>query len=256
MHNVDFNIKTILSSVVLIFGATLTIITAPKGEELNDVQSIYDFYFSASSIIYILLVIIFLIILYKTTQKLDYIEDNPQLYGHKLKLLHRSLYPIMSGVIGSFNLLFGKSISKLLLFTFENKHYLNLIYILMFVLGVVIATYFHIKWLNSGLKRFESLHVYPIKKASWIIFSILGGLIVYKEHEEFENKDDDTEIYRVILFTLGMVTIFFGILFLSLLKMEMVISEEDIDLERGKNIIPEQIGDHIKMNSEENIQVD
>lgn len=216
MHKIPFNKKTILSSIVLIIGASLTIITAPKGEEIESSKNILNFFLSISTIIYIILVIIGLFILYKITKKLDIIETNVEIYGIKLKLLHRLLYPVMSGIIGSFTILFGKAIAKFFLFMIDNKEYINFIYILLFTTGVIFVTYFNIKWLNNGMKRFNTEFVYPIKKATWIIFSMLGGLIVYREHEEFNGNN-----YRIILFTFGMIIIFFGILFISLIKIDI-----------------------------------
>lgn len=233
MHKKPFHIKTILSSIILIVGATLTIIAGPKGEDIESSSDILKFFISISTIIYIIIIILILIVLYNVTKKLDIMESNVEVYGIKFRLLHRLLYPVMSGIIGSFALLFGKSVSKLFLFMIEDKEYINFLYIFIFAVGVVLTTYFNIKWLNKGLKRFETAHVYPIKKATWIICSMIGGLVVYREHEEFEDGDN----YRIVLFIFGMIIIFFGIIVLSFIKIDVDVSVETSVETSNQNII-------------------
>jgi hypothetical protein len=130
----------------------------------------------------------------------------------------------LSGIAGGMNVLFAKSLSKLIFFYFEKheektdslKHFITF----LFLGAVITCSFLHIKWLNMGLSRFSTLYIYPLNKSMWIISSILGGIIVFQESKDFEDKP-----VKATFFAFGMLIMCVGIFKIST---EQISREVDI----------------------------
>merc|ERR1712113_199190 len=106
--------------------------------------------------------------------------------GDKYYKYHRFILGAISGTMGAQNILFAKSLSVLIIKSFENQHKLQLFtywqtYLLLF--GLLFTIYFQLRWTNDGLKRFSALYVAPTFQAFWITVSVLGGLMVFNEFD-------------------------------------------------------------------------
>ena len=84
------------------------------------------------------------------------------------------------------------------------------VHLIAFLFAVITCSFLHIKWLNMGLSRFSTLYIYPLNKSIWIISSILGGIIVFQESKDFEDKP-----VKAIFFVFGILIMCFGIFKIS-----------------------------------------
>ena len=89
----------------------------------------------------------------------------------------------------------------------------------------------HIRWLNRGLAKYSILYIYPLNKSIWIISSIFGGIIVFEEYKDFDDKP-----VKATFFVFGVIIMILGITRISsdkiiIHKNEEVIEQEDVGQE-------------------------
>lgn len=183
---------------IILIGTVLTVVYSPKKESIQDIDEIKKMFESINFIIYISLVTIILILI-RTYNYFTKGDDTK-------KGIRGLILPISSGIIAAQNVLFGKSFSKLILFSIENKTASVLkdyvIYLTFACLAFSIFT--NIKWFNNILKQFKSTLVVPINKSIWIITSIVGGLLV---------MDEEIEQLSLVGFLIGIILIVLGLIF-------------------------------------------
>ena len=183
---------------IILIGTILTVVYSPKKESIQDIAEIKQMFESINFIIYISLVAIILILI-RTYNYFTKGDDTK-------KGIRGLILPISSGIIAAQNVLFGKSFSKLILFSIENKTtsvFKDYVIYLTFVC-LAFSIFTNIKWFNNILKQFKSTLVVPINKSLWIITSIVGGLLVMGE------KVDKLSL---VGFLIGILLIVFGLVF-------------------------------------------
>lgn len=76
------------------------------------------------------------------------------------------------------------------------------------ITGLLTTLFFQMRYLNSGLARFDALFVIPVYQVVWMVAGILGGGIVFREFEAFNTIGK-------ILFPIGACITFSGIYLLT-----------------------------------------
>ena len=118
-----------------------------------------------------------------------------------LRRVHPLSYAAVSGTMGSFSVVYGKSIGMLFANTFGDKenefaHPYLYVSILCIVISVISQTHF----LALGLKYFDALFIVPVFQCFFITLSILGGAIYWKETSGFNGT-------QWFVFVLGVIVV-------------------------------------------------
>lgn len=211
MHDEKPSIKTIFATGIIICGAAITVAASPREDSVDSIQGVFDLYENSSFLIYAILTGGFITIGWCLTQYYVYLSRNRQRrYKKKFYKQHRFVIAAISGTMGAQNVLFAKSVSTLVVKSFQNGGRVLFGYWETYLLlaGLLSTIYFQLRWLNSGLKRFSALYVAPTFQAFWITVSVMGGLIVYKEF-------DDMYFWQKIVFPLGVILTIVGVFYLT-----------------------------------------
>jgi uncharacterized membrane protein len=202
LHNNKIDKKMYIFTGIILIGNVISIICAPKKEYVQTNEDIYNLFYNDNFICYIIFFPLLVILL------------NIYVKKYNTPRRQRLIYPMLSGIAGGMNVLFAKSLSKLIFFYLKKtdeqidnlKHFIAF----LFLFAVITCSFLHIKWLNMGLSRFSTLYIYPLNKSIWIISSILGGIIVFQESKDFEDKP-----VKAIFFVLGILIMCIGIFKIS-----------------------------------------
>jgi|TARA_B100001971_G_scaffold117082_1_gene107818 hypothetical protein len=212
LHNNIIDRKMCIFTGIILIGNVISIICAPKREYVQTNEDVYNLFQNVNFICYIIFFPLLVILL------------NIYVRKYNTPKIQRLIFPTLSGIAGGMNVLFAKSLSKLIFFYFEKheektdslKHFITF----LFLGAVITCSFLHIKWLNMGLSRFSTLYIYPLNKSMWIISSILGGIIVFQESKDFEDKP-----VKATFFAFGMLIMCVGIFKIST---EQISREVDI----------------------------
>ena len=119
----------------------------------------------------------------------------------------------MLGIVGGQNALFAKGTAKSIVLSFSKTTIDDRIclqywewYLLLITLICSIVLY--LRWFNMGLKQFSPLHFYAIVTAFWILTVIMGGLVVFREIDDFDDS------LSTVMFAIGStvcITSMFGL---------------------------------------------
>lgn len=82
----------------------------------------------------------------------------------------------------------------------------------LLLLFSVVTVLLYVRWFNSGLRQFSPQHFYAIVAAFWILSVIIGGLVVYREIDEF------TDSLSTIMFATGSTLCILSMICLSKVK--------------------------------------
>lgn len=212
LHNNVIGKNMYIFTGIILIGNIISIICAPKREYVQTNEDVYNLFQNVNFICYIIFFPLLVILL------------NIYVRKYNTPKIQRLIFPTLSGIAGGMNVLFAKSLSKLIFFYFEKheektdglKHFITF----LFLGAVITCSFLHIKWLNMGLSKFSTLHIYPLNKSMWIISSILGGIIVFQESKDFEDKP-----VKATFFAFGMLIMCIGIFKIS---SEQISQEVDI----------------------------
>ena len=226
LHNNRIDIKMYISTGIILTGNIISVICAPRREYVQTNEDVYDLFQNVNFICYIIFFPLLVILL------------NIYVTKYNTPRRQRLIYPMLSGISGGMNVLFAKSLSKLVFFYIENhdkptenertdslRHFITF----LFVGAVIICSFLHIKWLNMGLSRFSTLYIYPLNKSVWIISSILGGIIVFQESKDFDDKP-----IKATFFVFGMLIMCMGIFKISSEQISQevdVVELKDVDID-------------------------
>jgi hypothetical protein len=110
--------------------------------------------------------------------------------------LLRFSYPGLAGSIGGFTAAYAKASIELIKTSILGDNQFTHIgtYFIIFVMGGSVCL--QIKFLNAGLKRYETMYIVPVYQVFWIISGILAGMFYFHEVEGLSEKE-------VRLFSLG-----------------------------------------------------
>jgi hypothetical protein len=119
--------------------------------------------------------------------------------------LLRFTYPALAGSIGGNTAVFAKASIELVKTSIKgnNQFIYAGTYFMIFLMVVCVLA--QLKFLNGGLKRYESLFVVPVYQVFWITCGVMGALFYLDEVSSISNRD-------LGLFCLGALVSVFGIL--------------------------------------------
>jgi hypothetical protein len=158
------------------------------------------------------LVVITMTVLYIYIKRLELmqLDDSRTAEYQPWRRYHRFYYGALSGIVGAQSVLFGKLAAELIANTFAGRGSMFVWWQSYAVIGGMLASIFtQIKWLNSGLLRFDALTLVPIFQAFWILVSVAGGLVFFGEAASFSLK-------QAIMFPVGVLVTVAGVFALSL----------------------------------------
>lgn len=125
--------------------------------------------------------------------------------------LLRFTYPALAGSIGGNTAVYAKASIELVKTTIkgDNQFIYGGTYFLIILMVVCVVG--QLKFLNGGLKRYESLFVVPVYQVFWIGNGVMGALFYFNEVDSISSRD-------LGLFFLGAIVSVFGILLHSTRK--------------------------------------
>ncbi|KAB1200613.1 NIPA-like protein 3 [Morella rubra] len=117
-------------------------------------------------------------------------------------------YAIVSGAVGSWSVLFAKSLSNLLRLAMYSGYQLHGWFTYSMLLLFLSTAGFWMARLNEGLSLFDAILIVPMFQIAWTFFSICTGFIYFQEYQVFD-------ALRTTMFILGMMSVFVGISLLA-----------------------------------------
>ncbi|KAB2614164.1 hypothetical protein D8674_036480 [Pyrus ussuriensis x Pyrus communis] len=117
-------------------------------------------------------------------------------------------YAIVSGAVGSFSVLFAKSLSNLLRLALSSSYQLHSWFTYSMLLLFLSTAGFWMARLNEGLSFFDAILIVPMFQIAWTFFSICTGFVYFQEYQVLD-------ALRTTMFILGMMSVFVGITLLA-----------------------------------------
>lgn len=134
------------------------------------------------------------------------------------KMLVPFSYAVVSGAIGSFSVLFAKTLSNMCRLSISSSSdrggdhgdysALHSRFAYSMLLMFLSTGGFWMSRLNEGLSRFDAILIVPMFQIAWTFFSICTGFVYFEEYKVFD-------ALRTTMFVLGMVFVFVGIYLLA-----------------------------------------
>jgi len=73
-----------------------------------------------------------------------------------------------------------------------------------------VTIFFQIRWLNSGLRRFDALYIVPVFQSFWILVSVISGMVFFGEYEDIFGSIENS-----VMFPFGVLVTISGVYVLS-----------------------------------------
>lgn len=176
--------KDAIATVLITIGIIMIATSGDKGDTCYTMEEMVELYGEPSFIGYVIFVVasaagLFAFHKYANRIKARYGPWSSQ-YS-KLKRLHMISYPVQSGILGAQSILFAKSTAELIKATARghNQFVFFGFYAILSMLIFTIVSQLH--WLAVALKHADALFVIPIFQSFFIIISIVGGGVYFKE---------------------------------------------------------------------------
>lgn len=127
-----------------------------------------------------------------------------------LRLFHGFCFAAAGGLAGSCSVLFGKSIAELIKpgFTHGNHGAWEEYQTYLIIVAMVCTLLVQMKGLNSGLAFHPAVYIVPVYQSFWIMGSIVGGSVYFKEF-------DAMKPLNVAMFCVGVLTCILGVFILT-----------------------------------------
>lgn len=117
-------------------------------------------------------------------------------------------YVCLSSFIASFTTLSVKSLGEMIDRTVAGDNQFIFLTTYVFIMALVVCTFFQIYWLNRALRHYDALLVIPMFHVTWTLLSIFTAGIYFQEFEQYTS-------YQLKVFIFGVGTIFIGSIFLA-----------------------------------------
>jgi hypothetical protein len=204
MHHERITPLGLLATSFIVMGSVLTVSFASHKDESINPDHLLDLYFTTRFIIYATLVGALITFTWITVSFWSSEADSGAQATHETWRHHyfKLMVSGLSGMIGAHSMLFAKFTAELIaqdifiLFT-TLMGYTTLV-------GLGLTIFAQIKWLNEGIKRFDSIYVLPVAKAFWVFFSVVSGLITFAEYRELNTPE-------ILMFCVGIGFVITGV---------------------------------------------
>ncbi|KMS93813.1 hypothetical protein BVRB_027700, partial [Beta vulgaris subsp. vulgaris] len=118
------------------------------------------------------------------------------------------LYALVSGIIGTQSVMLAKSASILLKTSIVDSNQMADPTIYVVLLMWLVTMSFWLYRMNKALQQFDGLLIIPLLQVCWIVFSVVGGGIYFREF-------DGLPATHTVGFTFGILMIVLGVYLLS-----------------------------------------
>eukprot|EP00475_Leptophrys_vorax_P000594 TRINITY_DN1032_c0_g1_i2.p1 TRINITY_DN1032_c0_g1~~TRINITY_DN1032_c0_g1_i2.p1 ORF type:complete len:435 (-),score=106.79 TRINITY_DN1032_c0_g1_i2:332-1636(-) len=226
MHHERITPLGIMATAFIVLGSVVTVSFASHKDESFLPEHLFDLYFTQRFIIYASIVIFLVSFFWRVAASWSAEADRNSTIEEESWKFHyfKLLVSGLSGMIGAHSILFAKFTAELIaddvLVLFSHlMGYLTLV-------GLGVTIWAQIKWLNEGIKRFDSIYVLPVAKAFWVFFSVVSGLITFAEYRELT-------VMEALMFCVGIGFVITGVCIFSQAKTSEPVStlEGTVDLE-------------------------
>nr|CAD1836690.1 unnamed protein product [Ananas comosus var. bracteatus] len=140
------------------------------------------------------------------------VKANLLAFGHDFSAYRHAFLPfsyaVVSGAIGSWSVLFGKSLSNMLRLTVGSNYKLDSWFTYLMLLLLFFTGGFWMARLNEGLSQFDAIFIVPMFQLVWTFFSVCTGFVYFQEYQAFD-------AIKLTMFLLGLAFVSIGILLLA-----------------------------------------
>lgn len=128
----------------------------------------------------------------------------------RMHMLHGGFYAAAGGLAGSCSVLFGKSVAEIVKpgITDGDGSGWGRYETYLIIMAMSVTLYFQMKGLNGGLAFHPAVFVLPVYQTCWIMGSIVGGGVYFREFE-------DMSTLQMTMFCLGVATCIGGVFVLT-----------------------------------------
>eukprot|EP00033_Pygsuia_biforma_P001208 GCRY01001371.1.p1 GENE.GCRY01001371.1~~GCRY01001371.1.p1 ORF type:complete len:388 (+),score=39.31 GCRY01001371.1:211-1374(+) len=206
----------IRGTIAVVSGCAGSIVFGAHATKVFTLDMIMDRYQSLAYIIYISVIVVTILVIKASIRyierkmKDDTAEGYVYTYSKRMFRFHQFSYPCISGLVGAQTVLFAKSIGEYVESAIMDAANMRTSdFRVLFILVLMLLTVsLQMKWLNQGLARFDALFVVPVFQSFWIMGSVIGGMIFFKEYQAFS-------LIHYFGFTTSVFVVIGGVLYLS-----------------------------------------
>jgi len=203
--------RDIYGTLMILMGCTVAVTFSTHEEtsytftELMDMTAFDPVFITYFAINVGVMLVSFVILNRVQAERLD---DSDWYHAHKE--LHPITIALIAGMAGGLAVTFAKGAAELVKSEIAGEnilghHYLAAPFCVVMLICFVLV---QLHYLNVGLSAFDTLFIFPIYQAIWIIFTALGGIITYKEFRGFL-------LWNYILFPFGVLITLVGLWVIS-----------------------------------------
>jgi len=181
-------IATLLITIGIIMIAT----SGDKGDTCYTLQQLVTLYGEPSFVGYIIGVGVTVVGLYafhKYATRIRSIHGPWSPMYTRIRRAHMITYPVLSGVMGAQSILFAKSTAELIKETARGENQLKYFGFYAILAALVFTIVSQLHWLAIALKNADALLVIPIFQSFFIIISIIGGGVYFKELDKLSQTN-------------------------------------------------------------------
>eukprot|EP00500_Bicosoecida_sp_ms1_P000682 CAMPEP_0203809258 /NCGR_PEP_ID=MMETSP0115-20131106/2157_1 /ASSEMBLY_ACC=CAM_ASM_000227 /TAXON_ID=33651 /ORGANISM="Bicosoecid sp, Strain ms1" /LENGTH=386 /DNA_ID=CAMNT_0050717975 /DNA_START=78 /DNA_END=1235 /DNA_ORIENTATION=+ len=208
-------------TAAIIAGVVLIAVYADKSEGTYTLDELIVLYEEPAFIIYAIVVGGGSVALYVAVRQIEKIYAAATVVGAtgglqraksrryaRFRSFHQFVYPTLSGVLGAQSVLFAKSTAELIKASFRGANQWTDPATYLIALCMFGAIFSQLHFLAEGLRRFDAVYVIPVFQCWFIVITIVGGAVYFKEFRDFDAD-------QAVMFPLGVLVTLSGIVVLS-----------------------------------------
>nr|GMC55624.1 probable magnesium transporter NIPA8 isoform X1 [Ipomoea batatas] len=209
VFNKTVTIKVLVATTFIVLGNIFLVAFGNHQSPVYTPEQLAEKYSNITFLLYCLILVLVVAFHHSVYRRGELLLNVP---GNDLKPFWQMLLPfsyaIVSGTIGSFSVLFAKSLSNLLRLSISNSYLLHSWFTYSMLLLFLSTAGFWMARLNEGLSRFDAILIVPMFQIAWTFFSICTGFVYFQEYQVFD-------ALRTTMFVLGVMCVFIGISLLA-----------------------------------------
>ncbi|KAH9791492.1 putative magnesium transporter NIPA8 [Citrus sinensis] len=201
-------VKVLVATAFIVLGNIFLVSFGNHQSPVYTPEQLAEKYSNITFLVYCLILIFIVAIyhyIYRKGENLLAVSGQDNRYW---RMLLPFSYAIVSGAVGSFSVLFAKSLSNLLRLAMSNGYQLHSWFTYSMLLLFFSTAGFWMARLNEGLSLFDAILIVPMFQIAWTSFSICTGFVYFQEYQVFD-------ALRAMMFILGTASVFIGISLLA-----------------------------------------
>ncbi|RAL38192.1 hypothetical protein DM860_000886 [Cuscuta australis] len=209
VFNRRVTIKVMVATTFIVLGNVFLVAFGNHQSPVYTPDQLAEKYSNITFLLYCLVLVLVVALHHSVYRRGDQLLNVP---GNDLKPYWQILLPfsyaVVSGSVGSFSVLFAKSLSNLLRLSISNSYILHSWFTYSTLLLFLSTAGFWMARLNEGLPQFDAILIVPMFQIAWTFFSICTGFVYFQEYQVFDAT-------RTTMFVLGMICVFIGMSLLA-----------------------------------------